>query len=49
MRLSSVPAPIALRLRSLLLLLRSPAEWSAQHYARKNRMDFVACKPELWR
>jgi hypothetical protein len=37
------------RLRSLWVLLTDPAEWSARHYARKNRMDFAALRPRAWR
>lgn len=35
-------------LASLRLLLLDPAAWSARHYARKNRMDLVALKPDAW-
>jgi len=37
---------MCVRLRALWLLLTRPAEWSAEHYKRKNRMDFAALRKE---
>ena len=46
-RLSGV-ARLRRALFSLKTLLRDPAGWSAEHYRRKNRMDYVALRPERW-
>jgi hypothetical protein len=37
------------RLRRLWLLFTDPAAWSAEHYRRKNRMDYTALRPDRWR
>jgi hypothetical protein len=37
------------RLRRLWQLLRDPAAWSAEHYRRKNRMDFAALRRDFGR
>ena len=40
--------PMRSRLRDLWLLLTQPAAWSAEHYRRKNRMDYTALHPNRW-
>jgi hypothetical protein len=43
-----MPSRLRKGLRSLKLLLFNPAQWSAEHYAKKNSYETVATTPEKW-
>jgi hypothetical protein len=43
-----MPSRLRKGLRSLKLLLLNPAQWSAEHYAKKNTYETVATTPEKW-
>jgi hypothetical protein len=43
-----IPPRLRKGLRNLKLLLFNPAQWSAEHYAKKNTYEMVATTPDKW-